>query len=199
MRDTYAETKLSILQAGRRLIAQKGFTGVGLNELLTAADIPKGSFYHYFGSKERYGRELIEQYVDEYLLTLDKTFDADGNANTTARERLLIYWGYWLETQCCEIAEHKCLVVKLSAEVADLSDDMRVALHSGTEAFIARIADVIRTGVAEGSLHTVLEPYRTAQMLYQMWLGASLLSKLSRDREALESAMDVTRRVLVAP
>ncbi|RFB69655.1 MULTISPECIES: TetR/AcrR family transcriptional regulator [unclassified Herbaspirillum] len=199
MRDTYAETKLSILQAGRRLIAQKGFTGVGLNELLSAADIPKGSFYHYFGSKERYGRELIEQYVDEYLLTLDKTFDAAGNANTTARERLLTYWGYWLETQCCEIAEHKCLVVKLSAEVADLSDDMRVALHSGTEAFIARIADAIRTGVAEGSLHTVLEPYRTAQMLYQMWLGASLLSKLSRDREALESAMDVTRRVLVAP
>ncbi|MFJ9533970.1 TetR/AcrR family transcriptional regulator [Herbaspirillum sp. NPDC101396] len=199
MRDTYADTKLSILQAGRRLIAQKGFTGVGLNELLSAADIPKGSFYHYFGSKERYGRELIEQYVDEYLLTLDKTFDADGNANSTARERLLTYWGYWLETQCCEIAEHKCLVVKLSAEVADLSDDMRVALHSGTEAFIARIADVIRTGVAEGSLHTVLEPYRTAQMLYQMWLGASLLSKLSRDREALESAMDVTRRVLVAP
>ncbi|MFJ9453298.1 TetR/AcrR family transcriptional regulator [Herbaspirillum sp. NPDC101397] len=199
MRDTYADTKLSILQAGRRLIAHKGFTGVGLNELLTAADIPKGSFYHYFGSKERYGRELIEQYVDEYLLTLDKTFDADGNANSTARERLLTYWGYWLETQCCEIAEHKCLVVKLSAEVADLSDDMRVALHSGTEAFIARIADVIRTGVAEGSLHTVLEPYRTAQMLYQMWLGASLLSKLSRDREALESAMDVTRRVLVAP
>jgi len=199
MRDTYAETKLSILQAGRRLIAQKGFTGVGLNELLTAADIPKGSFYHYFGSKERYGRELIEQYVDEYLQTLDKIFSADGQADTTARERLLTYWGYWLETQCCEIAEHKCLVVKLSAEVADLSDDMRVALHTGTEAFIARIAEAIRVGVAEGSLHTVLEPYRTAQMLYQMWLGASLLSKLSRDREALESAMDVSRRVLVAP
>jgi len=199
MRDTYADTKLSILQAGRRLIAQKGFTGVGLNELLGAADIPKGSFYHYFGSKERYGRELIEQYVDEYLLTLDKIFDANGSGNTTARERLLTYWGYWLETQCCEVAEHKCLVVKLSAEVADLSDDMRVALHNGTEAFIARIADAIRTGVAEGSLHTVLEPYRTAQMLYQMWLGASLLSKLSRDREALESAMDVTRRVLVEP
>ncbi|AKZ62155.1 TetR family transcriptional regulator [Herbaspirillum hiltneri N3] len=199
MRDTYAETKLSILQAGRRLIAQKGFTGVGLNELLAAADIPKGSFYHYFGSKERYGRELIEQYVAEYLQTLDQSFSAEAHANTTARERLLTYWGYWLETQCCEIAEHKCLVVKLSAEVADLSDDMRMALHTGTEAVIARIAEAIRTGVAEGSLHTVLEPYRTAQMLYQMWLGASLLSKLSRDREALESAMDVSRRVLVAP
>ncbi|WP_034294344.1 TetR/AcrR family transcriptional regulator [Herbaspirillum sp. RV1423] len=196
MRDTYTETKLAILQAGRRLIAQKGFTGVGLSELLAAAEIPKGSFYHYFGSKERYGRELIEQYVAEYLQVLDKIFTADGG---NVRERLLTYWGYWLETQCCEMVEHKCLVVKLSAEVADLSEEMRVALHDGTKVFIARIAEAIREGIAEGSLHAVLEPSKTAQMLYQLWLGASLLSKLSRDRDALESAMEVTRRVLVAP
>lgn len=202
MRDTYTETKLSILQAGRRLIGQKGFTGVGLNELLAAADIPKGSFYHYFGSKERYGRELIEQYVAEYLQVLDKIFTAGNEYNavdSTARERLLKYWGHWLETQCCEMAEHKCLVVKLSAEVADLSDDMRLALHSGTSAFMARIAAEIRTGIDEGSLHTVLEPAKTAAMLYQMWLGASLLSKLSRDRTALEGAMEVSRCVLVGP
>src|SRR5450830_412765 len=196
MRDTYAETKLAILLAGRGLIAKKGFTGVGLSELLAAADIPKGSFYHYFGSKEGYGRELIEQYVAGYLQVLDKIFTAgEGNA----RERLLTYWGHWIETQCCEMTEHKCLVVKLSAEVADLSDDMRLALHEGTQAFMRRIAAVIQDGLDEGSLHTALEPARTAQMLYQLWLGASLLSKLSKDRAALDSAMDVTRRVLVAP
>jgi TetR/AcrR family transcriptional repressor of nem operon len=198
MRDTYQENKLHILQCGRRLIAQKGFTGVGLSEILTAADVPKGSFYHYFGSKERYGRELIEQYVVEYLQELEQLFNADGSS-ASARERLLAYWGNWLETQSCEVIEHKCLVVKLSAEVADLSDDMRLALHAGTDAIMARIAALIAEGIAEGSLHTVLEPLRTAQMLYQMWLGASLLSKLSRDRVALESAMDVTRRVLVGP
>lgn len=196
MRDTYAQTKSHILLSGRRLIARKGFTGVGLSEILAAADIPKGSFYHYFGSKESYGRELIGQYVAEYLAVLERIFQTDGR---TARERLLTYWGHWLETQCCEIDEHKCLVVKLSAEVADLSDDMRLALHDGTGAFMARIAAVIREGIAEGSLHTVLEPGRTAQMLYQLWLGASLLGKLSRGREALDSAMEVTRRVLVAP
>ncbi len=198
MRDTYLENKLHILQAGRRLIAQKGFTGVGLSEILTAAEVPKGSFYHYFGSKERYGLELIEQYVAEYLQALDRMFDAHAS-NANARERLLRYWGHWLETQCCEMLEHKCLVVKLSAEVADLSDDMRVALHTGTNAFIARIAAVIAEGIADASLHTVLAPERTAQMLYQMWLGASLLSKLSRDRVALDAAMDVTRCVLVGP
>jgi TetR/AcrR family transcriptional repressor of nem operon len=72
-------------------------------------------------------------------------------------------------------------------------------LHEGTGRFIDRIADCIAEGLEDGSLHTVLEPLATATMLYQLWLGASLLSKLSRDRVPMESAMHVTRRVLVVP
>lgn len=199
MRESYGENKRNILATGRAIIARKGFSGVGLSEILAAAEIPKGSFYHYFGSKEQYGRELIEHYVEGYLELLDRVLGEGANANANARERLLTYWGYWLESQCCEELEQRCLVVKLSAEVADLSEDMRVALHQGTARFISRIADCVAEGAAEGSLHTVLEPSATATMLYQLWLGASLLSKLSRDRTPLESAMLVTRRVLVAP
>lgn len=200
MRESYGENKRNILATGRAIIAQKGFSGVGLSEILAAADIPKGSFYHYFGSKEQYGRELIEHYVEGYLQLLDTVLGQGGGSHgANARERLLTYWGYWLESQCCQEFEQRCLVVKLSAEVADLSDDMRVALQDGTERFIARIADCIAEGAGEGSLHTVLEPLATATMLYQLWLGASLLSKLSQDRAPMESAMHVTRRVLVAP
>jgi len=196
MRENYSEVKLHIMLAGRGIIARKGFVGVGLSEILSAADIPKGSFYHYFGSKEQYGRELIEHYAAGYLDMLEQVL---GSGEQSAARRLLSYWGHWIETQCCEAAEHKCLVVKLSAEVADLSDDMRIALHQGTERIIARIAACIDEGRQEASLHTVLEPLPTAQMLYQLWLGASLLSKLSRDRLPLENAMEVTRRVLVGP
>ncbi|BEV17082.1 TetR/AcrR family transcriptional regulator [Herbaspirillum sp. DW155] len=197
MREHYGENKRNILQAGQMLIAQKGYTGVGLSDILAAARIPKGSFYHYFGSKEQYGRELIEQYVAGYLERLDHALSASRGGN--ARERLLTYWGYWLESQCCQEVGQRCLVVKLSAEVADLSEEMRQVLHGGTQRFIERIAGCIADGIAEGSLHTVLDPLATATMLYQQWLGASLLSKLSRDRAPMEAAMLVTRRVLVAP
>ena len=195
MRDTYIENKLHILLSGRSLIAQKGFASVGLSEILSAAAIPKGSFYHYFGSKEQYGLELIEHYVTEYLQSLDHILAQPGSA----RQRLLDYWGDGLETQSCQAAEHKCLVVKLSAEVADLSDAMRLALHQGTQSFMQRISRLIGAGIAEGSLSSALEPVHTAQMLYQLWLGASLLNKLSRDRQPLEAAMEVTLEVLAAP
>lgn len=203
MRENYLEIKRSILMAGRAIIAQKGFSGVGLSEILTAAAIPKGSFYHYFGSKEDYGRELVQHYVDGYLALLDQVLGSAGGAPDAvarnARERLLIYWGYWLESQCCAEFEQRCLVVKLSAEVADLSDAMRQVLHAATANFIARIARCIDEGIAEGSLHTALDPHATATMLYQLWLGASLLGKLSRDRIPMQSAMHVTRHVLVPP
>jgi TetR/AcrR family transcriptional repressor of nem operon len=39
-----------ILATGQRIMGGKGFSAVGLNEVLTAAGVPKGSFYHYFGS-----------------------------------------------------------------------------------------------------------------------------------------------------
>ena len=63
--------KHHILRCGERLIAAKGFVGVGLAEILAAAGVPKGSFYHYFGSKERFGEALLAQYLERYLAQLD--------------------------------------------------------------------------------------------------------------------------------
>ncbi|MGB7193865.1 MAG: TetR/AcrR family transcriptional regulator [Collimonas pratensis] len=196
MRTSYDTTKRHILDAGQKLIAVKGFSGVGLSEILSAAAIPKGSFYHYFGSKEQYGRALMEQYVEDYLQALNQVLQTGAGP---ARERLLRYWSNWRETQAGGEAMDKCLVVKLSAEVADLSDDMRLVLCAGTQQVMARIADCIAEGIADGSLQLSLEPQKTAQMLYQLWLGASLLAKLQRDRGPLENAMEISLSVLASP
>lgn len=40
------DTRQHILEVGYQLVINKGFTAVGLSELLRAADVPKGSFYH---------------------------------------------------------------------------------------------------------------------------------------------------------
>ena len=192
MNATRQDTRQHILETGRRLIAGKGFTSVGLNEILLAASVPKGSFYHYFDSKEQYGRTLLEDYFDGYLTRIDEVF---GTGAQSARERLMSYWRHWVETQCDDCLDSKCLVVKLSAEVADLSEAMRRTLHDGTDGVIARIGDCIEKGVAEGSLPP-LEGRATAQMLYQLWLGASLLGKIQRSRDPLEQALAVTIKVL---
>ena len=37
-----------ILDVAQRIIGKKGYAAVGLTEILTAANVPKGSFYYYF-------------------------------------------------------------------------------------------------------------------------------------------------------
>jgi TetR/AcrR family transcriptional repressor of nem operon len=186
------DTRQHILDTGNRIIAGKGFSGVGLNEILQTAGVPKGSFYHYFKSKEQYGQALLENYFDGYLAGIDAIFEAPG---TPAKARLLRYWQRWIDSQCDECADQKCLVVKLSAEVADLSDAMRTTLRDGTDRVIGRIAACIEAGIVDASLPP-LEARTTAQTLYQLWLGASLLAKLHRTRQPLENAMQATLRML---
>jgi TetR/AcrR family transcriptional repressor of nem operon len=182
-----------ILDTAKPIILGKGFSAVGLNELLNAAEVPKGSFYHYFKSKEYFGEALLDSYFEAYLMRLEILLSAEG---MNGAERLMSYWQRWLETQCGDDAETKCMVVKLGGEVSDLSEPMRLALQRGTNHIISRLADGIEEGIADGSLPNDLVAADTALVLYNQWLGATVLTKIWHDKSALESSMCNTERIL---
>ena len=182
-----------ILDTAKPIILGKGFSAVGLNELLNAAEVPKGSFYHYFKSKEYFGEALLDSYFEAYLVRLEILLSAEG---MNGAERLMSYWQRWLETQCGDDAETKCMVVKLGGEVSDLSEPMRLALQRGTNHIISRLADGIEEGIADGSLPNDLVAADTALVLYNQWLGATVLTKIWHDQSALESSMCNTERIL---
>jgi TetR/AcrR family transcriptional repressor of nem operon len=186
------DVRQHILDTGKAIILGKGFTAVGLAELLTAAKVPKGSFYYYFSSKDQFGEALLESYFAGYLKALDAMLLDDGSP---AGERLMRYWRRWLDIQQQGPCQEQCLVVKLGAEVSDLSEAMRTALHRGTDGVIARLAACVAEGVADGGL-PALDPAPTAQALYQLWLGASLLTKVRRDPTALTLALVTTEAIL---
>lgn len=188
------DTRQHILACGQQLVAGKGFVGVGLSEILASANVPKGSFYHYFASKELFGIALLETYFETYLLNLDALF---GRADLTAAQRLMAYFQRWIDTQASEDSARKCLIVKLGAEISDLSEAMRSTMLEGTERIMRRIADCIEAGQADGSIRTAQSPGACAQWLYEAWLGASLISKLRRDSSAFDAALQTTRQVLV--
>ncbi|SHE68285.1 transcriptional regulator, TetR family [Microbulbifer donghaiensis] len=193
MKSSYEDTRQHLLDIGHQVMSIKGFSGVGLSEILNTAGVPKGSFYHYFKSKEQFGQALLEDYFRRYLEDMDRCFSGEGGS---AAEQLMRYWRDWLKDYCEPCDEQKCLVVKLSAEVADLSEPMRLTLRDGTDRIIARLAECIEAGGADGSLSQSLDARETAARLYQLWLGASLLAKLHRSGEAMEQAMATTRDLL---
>ena len=195
MKATYDNTRQHLLDTGHRLMADKGFTGVGLSEILQAAGVPKGSFYHYFKSKEQYGQAVLEHYFVAYLADMDRRLALPG---LSAYQRLLDYWQGW-QARCVAPGQgDECLVVKLSAEVADLSESMRLTLRDGAEQIVSRITDCIEQGQRDRSLSAPGEPRHLAETLHQLWLGASLLNKLQRTGRSLETAMRSTEQLLRA-
>lgn len=184
------DTREHILATAQRIMNGKGFSAVGLSEILAEAEVPKGSFYHYFGSKEAFGKALLTRYFDNYLAAMDDMFAKPGQ---TGAARLDAYWQNWLATQSAEDPQSKCLVVKLAAEVADLSEAMRKVLLDGTDRIKGKLADVIEAGQADGSLSIKGPPHDIAAELYQSWLGASLLAKITKNDAPLQRARAATQ------
>ena len=175
------------------MMAKKGFSGVGLNEILAEAKVPKGSFYHYFASKEAFGEAMLAAYFGDYMADLNEILSQPG---LTMAQRLIAYFQYWQETQSFFDCQGKCLAVKLGAEVADLSEAMRAVLKEGMSRITRRLKHAIEGGVAEGSLSIEQEAGSVAQSLYQLWLGASVMAKVVRNTQPFESADMITRQIL---
>ena len=188
-----SDVRDNILAVGQRIMSGKGFSAVGLNEILTEAKVPKGSFYHYFASKDAFGEALLSHYFEDYLAEIDTVMAQPG---LTMAQRILKYFDMWRDNQSFLDCQGKCLAVKLGAEVADLSEAMRGVLNLGTSGIITRLADAIEQGVAEGSLTIDDTPRQIAENLYQLWLGASVMVKIVRSTEPFDSAMGVTRQML---
>ncbi|MEN2425869.1 TetR/AcrR family transcriptional regulator [Chromobacterium vaccinii] len=191
-----ADTREHLLATGEEIILGKGFAAVGLAEILSTAGVPKGSFYHYFPSKEGYGVEMLRRYFlsyDERLVVLLRP--ESGNA----RDCLIRYFQGWLDTHRCTEQSHTCLAVKLAAEVSDLSEPMREMLAEGMGRLISRLADAIRRGQSEGSLCTYLEADELAASLYSLWVGSALLYKVQRSDQPMHNAYRLTETMLPQP
>lgn len=186
------DTKQHILDVGHQLVVTKSFTGMGLSELLKSANVPKGSFYHYFASKEQFGVVLVEQYFARHLATLLQIFE---QPNVNDYDKLMQYWQKWYEHNNAQCQNGRCLVVKLAGEVADLSEAMRQAFFTGTEQIISALTSMLEHGKSTGE-YSIDDARYCAEVLYNLWLGASLLVKIRLNDSSLHHALQATAQLL---
>ena len=186
-------TRERILQAAEPIILAKSFHSVGLNEILSAVKVPKGSFYHYFPSKEQFGAELLHHYVREHTARLRHFFAQPG---LNAFERLLAWFdmatGKMMECGC----QGGCLVAKLGSEVSSFSESMRRVLAAGMHEWRRIYEKVIREGQKEKSIRGDLDPALTAAFLQDAWQGAMHRMQIERNARPLRNAAQFFRQHL---
>jgi TetR/AcrR family transcriptional repressor of nem operon len=184
-RDTLlpTDTRERVLAAGAELIGQKGFNGCGLSEILSQAGVPKGSFYHYFGSKEEFGVALIERTRDGYLAAL-KPILADRKLTPLTRLRRIFEVG---REECAKAGpSQQCLISKLALETANLSEPVHAAVKCAFQQWSALLAQVIREGQAAGEIDRKHDPDRLGNVLVMLWEGAAMRMQMDRHIGALD-------------
>lgn len=81
-------TREKLIETGAELIGQHGYNATGINAVLKTCGVPKGSFYHYFSSKEEFGLAVIDQFAAAYDAQLAELLEDD---TTPPLERLRRY------------------------------------------------------------------------------------------------------------
>ncbi len=174
-RDT--DTRERILAAGAQLIIKQGFNGTGLSEVLQLAGVPKGSFYHWFGSKEEFGVALIERTRDGYLAEL-KPILSDRKLTPLVRLRRMFEQG---REQCAETGPSaECLISKVALETASLSEPVHAAVRCCYQQWSSLLAQVIREGQAAGEIDRKHDADRLGNVLVMLWEGASMRMQIDR-------------------
>jgi TetR/AcrR family transcriptional repressor of nem operon len=138
-----------LLRTGVAILTEKGFSAVGVEEILDAARVPKGSFYHYFDGKEAFGLELIDAYADYFARKLDRWFD---NADRAPLDRLRDFIADARTGMARYGYRRGCLVGNLGQEIGVLPEPFRKRLAAVFHDWEARTARCLRSAQAAGEI-----------------------------------------------
>ena len=186
-------TKERILDAAEEIMWKQGFHSTGLNEILKAVGVPKGSFYHWFESKEHFGVELLQHYIDR---ATDENNHAlfSSEVEELPMPRLLTF----LESSVGKFEEHDrcypCLVLKLASEVTDLSEPMREVLSKGINTWLEMLAGVFDEAKLLGHISNKVNSQQEAEIVRDLWAGAIQRSTIYKSTQAMELALEFVKQ-----
>jgi TetR/AcrR family transcriptional repressor of nem operon len=160
----------------------KGFNNTGIAEILAVAKVPKGSFYHYFKSKDELGLAIIEHYGQQLRAGLS---DHLANTKGSALERLQSYFETILAYFEGKVGSCNCLLGNLGQELSMQNPVMRDAIFVHYRALENVIADCLRQAKAEGELASHQDEQLLAKMFFANWEGCLVRARLEQSEQPL--------------
>lgn len=179
-------TKRELLQLGLELLLKHGYADLGVAALLARAGVPKGSFYHHFGSKERFGLQVIDLYMEGVHATLDAAFADDGRQPMEQVRHFfaMVAAGYRGDGYL------GCLLGGLGQELSGISPVFRRKVEACFAAISRRLAQALQRAKDSGQLRPDVDPQALADLLVNCWEGAALRSRLRRSARPLDQMLE---------
>lgn len=177
-----ARNRARLLELGLQAFRKYGYAGTSIQDVVAAAEIPKGSFYNYFDSKEAFGAAVVDLYVQEIYRKLDALAEEPGGAEGKL-------WSFFQGLLQDREHERGCLVGNLGTELGAGKGLHRDALRKGEAGILARFRRLLSQGQEEGRIRDDVSAASLAALLFSAWEGALL-------RMQVEASPDPPREIL---
>ena len=181
-----SSTRDHLIDVGLGLMHENGYNATGLADILKAADVPKGSFYHHFSSKEDFAAAALERYGMRERAHASAVL---GDATMPPLKRLRRYFSDLVKFYGQKGPIPGCMMGRFSLEIGAESSQLRRRISASFEHWQHTIATVIREAVAQKELSAGIDAESLAGFLLNNWEGALLRSQADKSNAPLETFM----------
>lgn len=185
---TRTVTRNELVRVGTEIIGQHGFNTTGLNAVLRAAGVPKGSFYYYFASKDEFGLAVIENFADEYAARLDGFL---LNENFTPLQRIRNYFKDGVASMNRCQCMNGCPIGNLSLELAGQNETFRARLDAVFRNWQKRFATCLSEAMKVGEIAADSDAKQLADFMLSGWEGAILRAKVMKSAAPMKTFVEV--------
>lgn len=187
-------TRDKLINTSIQLMAVKGFNNTGIAEILALAGVPKGSFYHYFKSKDDLGFAIIDHYGQMLRTGLSFSLQAVPGP---ALVRLRTYFDGALSYFDGDFKLCNCLLGNLGQELSMQNEAMSEAIFRHYRAIEALIAECLVQAKSEGDIDLNVDEQLVAKMLFSSWEGCLVRAKLEQSVAPLRELLDMYFKVVL--
>jgi TetR/AcrR family transcriptional repressor of nem operon len=179
-------TREEIVKAGLKCLLERGYNGVGVQDITIAAGVPKGSFYNHFDSKEALGAEIVERYgsgsTRREILT---------DISIAPLERLRRHFERLNAIFADAKFERGCILGNFSAELSGQSDMIRASLRDLYGRWTSDLESAIGDAQQRGDVANKTAAADIAAFLLDAYEGALLRARVERTSRPFERFMQL--------
>jgi TetR/AcrR family transcriptional regulator, transcriptional repressor for nem operon len=177
-----SNTRKLLIDEGVKALLANGYDGVGLGPLLVTSGVPKGSFYHFFRSKEDFACAVLDAYADRYEGLRERIlFDR----NMPPSQRLRSYFDELEREIAAEARLGGCLYGVLAQIMATRSGVLREKLAQAFHSWEESLRQVLQEMKDAGDLAAEIDAKEAAAFLIDAYEGALIRMKSDGNLTAL--------------
>lgn len=189
--------RTQLLEIGLNLFEKNGYNSTGIQEIATAAEIPKGSFYNYFRSKEVFLTEVIKYYTENNIEFWGKLFnEAEEKCGDKSLSAIFMFLTAYYQ---CSDVEKGCLLGNLSAEISYSSEDGRNMLKESISVFKSFLVKRLLQEQESNRIRKDIPATSLADFIWDCWQGSLLRSKVEKSTEPVSETLELLFNKLLLP